>query len=183
MGNPRKYSWEERIYLVEVLRGLLITTRHFWANILGFIPGASQAVSLMPGVGKWLAKSEVVTYQWPEVEKPISPRWRGRHRLNKREDGRPRCVACMCCATACPSECIHIVAAESDDPAIEKYPAVFEIDLFRCVYCGMCVEACPCNAILMDTQKMQLAQYSPEKFVITKDELLNWEDWPEKSGF
>lgn len=163
MGRPRKYSLWERVYYFEVFRGLSITTRHFWVNVLGFIPGLRR-----------LVKSEVVTYQWPEEERPISPRWRGKHRLNKRDDGSVRCVACMCCATACPSECIHIVAGESDNPDIEKFPATFEIDLFRCVYCGMCVEACPCDAILMDTMDMRLCKYSPDEFIITKDELLDW---------
>jgi NADH-quinone oxidoreductase subunit I len=162
MGNPRKYTWWERAYYFEVLRGMLITGRHFWVNVIGFLPVVGR-----------LVRQETVTIQWPEVERPISPRWRGRHRLNKRDDGTVRCVACFCCATACPSECIHIVARERTDGADEKEPAVFDIDLFRCVFCGMCVEACPCDAILMDTQDMRLSQDSPGKFVISKDELMD----------
>ena len=38
MPAPRKYSWPERVYFLEVLRGLFITTRHFWANLLGSCP-------------------------------------------------------------------------------------------------------------------------------------------------
>jgi NADH-quinone oxidoreductase subunit I len=164
MAKPKQYTWWERVYIFEVIRGLSIIFYHFWVNILGFIPGLKK-----------LVKSETVTVQWPEEQLPISPRWRGRHRLNRDENGLERCVACMCCATACPSECIHIVAAESDDPRRrEKYPAEFNIDLFRCVYCGMCVEACPCNAILMDTQDMRFSQTSPDKFVIDKQKLLDW---------
>lgn len=163
MGRPKKYSWWEKLYYPEVARGMSITLRHFWVNVIGFLPLIGR-----------LVKQETVTYQWPEEERPISPRWRGRHRLNKREDGTVRCVACMCCATACPSECIHIVARERTDGVEEKEPAVFEIDLFRCVYCGMCVEACPCDAIYMDIQEMRLSQYDPEKFVITREELLDW---------
>jgi NADH-quinone oxidoreductase subunit I len=165
MGKPRQYSWWERLYFPEVFRGLFITSRHFWVNVLGFLPV----------VGRFFKdRQETITYQWPEEERPIHPRWRGRHRLNKREDGTIKCVACFCCATACPSECIHIVARERTDGVEEKEPAVFEIDLFRCVYCGMCVEACPLNAILMDTQDMRFCQYSPDKFIIGKDELLDW---------
>lgn len=165
MGKRREYNWAERIYYLEALKGLLITSRHFWVNVLSFLPVVG---------GIFRPKQETVTYQWPEQERPISPRWRGRHRLNKREDGSTKCVACMCCATACPSECIHIVAEPVDDPSIEKAPALFEIDLFRCVYCGMCVEACPCNAILMDTQDMRFCEYTPDKFVIGKEQLLDW---------
>jgi NADH-quinone oxidoreductase subunit I len=57
----------------------------------------------------------------------------------------------MCCSTICPANCIHIEAAEHDDPTIEKYPRVFVIDELRCIVCGLCVEACPCDAIRMDT--------------------------------
>jgi len=157
------YSWWERSYYPEIIRGMTITARHFWVNVLGFIPGVRR-----------LVKQETVTYQWPEQERPISPRWRGRHRLNKREDGTVKCVACMCCATACPSECIHIVAMDRTDGVEEKMPAVFDIDLFRCVYCGMCVEACPVDAILMDTMDMRFCKYSSEDFIISRDQLLDW---------
>ena len=57
----------------------------------------------------------------------------------------------MCCPTVCPAHCITIIPEESENPGIEKRPAVFEIDELRCVVCGLCVEACPCDAIRMDT--------------------------------
>ncbi len=137
-----EYSAYERSYLPEVTRGLVVTLTHFFGNILGNIPFDP----FRRRKRRWLQ-----TVKYPEEKRTYPPRYRGQHRLLAREDGSPRCVACYMCATACPAYCIHIVAAESPDPAIEKYPKAFEIDTLRCVYCGFCVEACPEDAIRMDT--------------------------------
>ena len=97
----------------------------------------------------------MVTISYPEEKRVYPERFRGVHRLTHRTDGSPRCVACLCCSTACPAQCIHIEAAEygADDPrhGYERYPKVFVIDELRCIFCGYCVEACPCDAIRMDT--------------------------------
>jgi len=142
----------ERWYLWEVVRGLWITIRHLVRNILH--------------------TAQMPTIQYPEQRHVYSGRFRGRHRLLQREDGSPRCVACFMCSTACPADCIHIVAAEHPDPTIEKYPERFEIDLLRCVYCGLCEEACPCDAIRMDTGIYEIAADSRERFRVDKQFLL-----------
>ena len=131
--DNRQLSFAERIFLPDILRGLRITLRHFFANI--FLWGQRQ----------------VVTISYPETKRPVSPRWRGRHRLTVREDGTPRCTACFLCATACPAKCINIEAGEHPDSEVEKFPVRYEIDTLQCIYCGMCIEACPCDAIRMDT--------------------------------
>lgn len=118
-------------FIPAALKGLSITLKHFFKNIV--------------------TKRDLETLQYPEEKEPYPPRNRGLHRLMLRDDGRVRCVACMCCPTVCPANCITIVPAETDDYEVEKYPAVFEIDELRCVVCGLCVEACPCDAIRMDT--------------------------------
>ena len=146
-------NWRERLYLWEVGRGLWITIRHLVRNILHM--------------------REMPTIQYPEEKHTYSRRFRGRHRLLKREDGSPRCVACFMCSTACPADCIHIQAGEHPDPTIEKYPARFEIDLLRCVYCGLCEEACPCDAIRLDTGIYEIAADSRERFYVDKEFLLN----------
>ena len=124
----------DKLFVPAIVSGLGATIRHFFKNIF--------------------AKKEnryAQTVQYPEEKAVYPERFRGMHRLVPREDGTPRCVACFMCQTACPAHCIHIVAGETDDQSIEKYPVIFEIDELRCVMCGLCVEACPCDAIRMDS--------------------------------
>lgn len=147
----------ERIYLIEVVRGLLTTLTHLVKHLLG--------------IGR------IETFEYPDQGKPIPDDYRAEHRLMKRPDETVRCTACMLCATACPANCIEIVAGESPDPKIEKFPTVYNINLLRCVFCGLCVEACPCDAIRMDTKKIDMAGYTREEFILNINTLL--ENHPE----
>jgi len=121
------------------------------------------------------------TVQWPEVEYQYSERFKGAHFLTKRPDGRVRCTACFLCATNCPAQCITIVAGESPDKGVEKYPARFEIDILRCVFCGFCEEACPVDAIRMGPE-YSMAGMTEQKWVYTKDYLLEREALKRKVG-
>jgi len=153
---------KERVYLVEVWRGLLITWRHFFVNLWRHI--RKSALGEGPG--------GAVTVQYPEDPAVMAPRARTRHRLLKREDGTPRCVACMMCETICPAKCIRIVAEESPDVMIEKRAKSFDIDLGLCVFCGYCVEACPEDAIRMDTGQIEMSSFSRQGMVWSMPELL-----------
>ena len=90
-----------------------------------------------------------------------------------RPDGTPRCVACNCCSTACPADCIAIVGADTGHDGVEKYPISFDIDILQCVFCGLCVEACPCDAIRMDTGKFPQASYEGPIHILNIDYLMN----------
>ncbi len=94
-------------------------------------------------------RKKMATLNYPEEKYEYSPRFKGNHVLTVKADGDIRCTACMLCATACPADCINIVASEDEDPTVEKYPIHYEIDILRCVFCGYCEEACPVDAIRM----------------------------------
>ena len=160
--RPRKYTLWERVYLFEVARGLTVTMRHFARNVFGALTHDRN-------------KSTIISYEYPEEPMPVAPRARNVHRLTKREDGTPKCVACYMCQTICPAQCITIVAEESPDPTIEKRCKSFEIDELRCIFCGFCVEACPKDAIRMDTDQSTLTFETREEFVFDREKLMSHE--------
>jgi len=158
-------------FLAATAKGLAITLKHFARNF--FLPmkkAEERAKSGAPEDQRW--RNEIETVQYPEEKVTYPERFRGLHRLMLRDDGAVRCVACMCCPTVCPANCITIIPEESDDKGIEKRPAVFEIDELRCVVCGLCVEACPCDAIRMDTGEHAKPVYKRGDAIETRESLL-----------
>ena len=119
--------------------------------------------------------SKPITVQYPEYVRPVYPRFRGRHRLHRHENGLEKCVGCSLCAAACPADCIRVVAAENASPnrvsAGERYAAVYEINMSRCIFCGYCEVACPFDAITMG-HDYELSDYTRSDLIFTKEMLL-----------
>ena len=115
-----------------------------------------------------------VTIQYPEVKRVMPARYRGRHFLNRDEEGLERCVGCSLCSINCPVGCIHVVSAENDpdNPVSkgERYAEVYEINLLRCIYCGYCEEVCPEEAIFLQEQ-YSLSGYTRKELVNDKEKL------------
>jgi len=148
--NRAPMTFWERIYLVNIFKGMLITFSHIF--------------------------KKKPTIQYPEQKRPFSPVFRGLHVLNRDEQGRERCTACGLCAVACPAEAITMEAAErlpgeENLYREEKYAARYEINMLRCIFCGLCEEACPKDAIYL-SETFAPANFNRSTFIYTKNDLL-----------
>lgn len=126
--------------------------------------------------------SPSVTEIYPDEPPRFQGRYRGRHVLERDENGLEKCVACFLCAAACPSNCIYIEAAENTGPVRisggDRYARVYNIDYSRCIFCGFCVEACPTDAITHG-HGFELASYNTSTLIYRKEQLLR--PWPATS--
>ena len=164
MKRREEMNFLERIYVLEVVRGVMFTFGKLVKNFVLHVMHALGFLSAVPAAA---------TIQYPNERRAYPARYRGRHRLTLHADGSVKCTACFLCATACPARCIHIEAAEHEDPAIEKFPHRYEIDTLLCIYCGYCVEACPVDAIRMDTGiHPEVYPPDPRLFIEDKETLM-----------
>lgn len=163
-------TMDVQTYIPEFVKGLRLTMSHFFKNTKELVLGQR------PDPVTEVLSEGITTISYPEEKRPYPERFRGLHRLTLREDGAPRCVACLCCSTACPAQCIAIQAGEypEGDPrrGYERFPETFVIDELRCIFCGYCVEACPVDAIRMDTGLHATPYDSREQFIYRKDLLM-----------
>jgi NADH-quinone oxidoreductase subunit I len=116
-----------------------------------------------------------ITVQYPEEKVRIYPRFRGRHELQRDEDGLELCVGCGLCAAICPSGAIYVEAAENTEEERysegERYARIYEINMTRCIFCGYCEEACPTGALKL-RHEFALADYNRGSLVYDKARLL-----------
>jgi NADH-quinone oxidoreductase subunit I len=151
-------TWLERTYIWPVAKGMVITFKHFFKQLITPTPKRR-------------------TIQYPEMKRPVADGYRGLHELKRHGDDTIKCVACFMCAEACPARCITIEAEEignlsEQQGLLEKRPLSFEIDLLRCIFCGLCQEACPKDAIWL-RNNYELSCQSRTEVQLGKYELMN----------
>jgi NADH-quinone oxidoreductase subunit I len=146
----------ERLYVPAIVKGLVVTSRHFFRNLRGFVTGKNRS-------------DFVVQYPEERVDYPDS--FRGMPVLVQLDNGQPKCVACGLCEFACPTDCISIVPGELEGARIERYPVAFDIDMSRCMFCGLCEEACPEEAIVM-SREVEIATFDRPSMRFEKEQLL-----------
>jgi hypothetical protein len=100
--NKKKYSFKEAIYLIEIIRGLIVTIKHFFVTKkfainypeekLKIIGNTQQSIKVMDkDAQKFIDRIEV------------KMNYRGRHALLVDGD-LGRCVACRCA-----KQCVHFL--------------------------------------------------------------------------
>jgi NADH-quinone oxidoreductase subunit I len=141
----------------------------------------AEAVADLTAIAKGLGLTlrymftKPVTMQYPEQRPPLPPRHRGRHELERHENGLEKCVGCELCALACPAKAIFVEGAENPPEAPvsigERYAKTYLVNMIRCIFCGFCVEACPTEALQLK-RVYELADYTRQSMIYTKEMLL-----------
>ncbi len=135
--------WIRTFFLLELLRGMQLTGRYFFARKF--------------------------TVQYPEEQTPQSPRFRGLHALRRYGNGEERCIACKLCEAVCPALAITIESEERADGT--RRTSRYDIDLSKCIFCGLCEESCPVDSIV-ETRVLNYHAESRAELLYSKSRLL-----------
>jgi NADH-quinone oxidoreductase subunit I len=115
-----------------------------------------------------------ITLEYPEVKPDLSPRFKGRLALLRKQDGEELCIGCKMCTKVCPCMDLIVMETHKEETPEGKNKVIVDkhtIDMGRCIFCGNCVEVCPVNCLVF-TQEFEYADYSRESMVYDKERFL-----------
>ncbi|SDK75465.1 NADH-quinone oxidoreductase subunit I [Maridesulfovibrio ferrireducens] len=141
--------------------------KKIWENVSGLW---SLIVGLRITGKNFMDKQITLHYPRETVSKSQLEGFRGPLELvgKPKDPGTPKCIACMMCVTACPSNCLTVVKAKAPVPTEEelqamkdaeargekvtkpkapKEPIKFIYDFTLCSLCGSCVENCAVKSL------------------------------------
>jgi len=149
-----------------IIKGLLVTFRHFFATYADDLRYAGRKYMRQENfeVRQGLNTQGVFTVQYPEEKIAVPERFRFTPFLVTEDQDAARmgedwCTSCGICAKVCPPQCIWIV--RGSDPVTGRpvpQPEAFFIDIDICMNCGFCAEFCPFDAIKMN-HDYEMASY------------------------
>lgn len=146
--------------LLYIVNSLADVVKGLWSLVVGlFITGRFA-----------LSRHKTVRYPFAVVEKENTETFRGPIELvgTAKDPSTPKCISCMLCVQACPSNCISVkkqappkmtpeqqkefdeATARGENPkkpAAPRNPAEYHYDFTYCSLCACCVEACPVDSI------------------------------------
>lgn len=150
------------MYGLGILKGLLITLKHFFDTYLFDFGRKQKNLPESEKRGRVDSKG-LFTSQYPEEVLASPEEFRVIPFLvyETGQDGERnyRCTSCGICAKVCPTQCIYITRKK--DPETGKpipSPEEFYIDTDKCMNCGFCAEFCPFDAIKMN-HDFEMATY------------------------
>jgi NADH-quinone oxidoreductase subunit I len=110
-----------------------------------------------------------VTLQYPEVKWDLPEGYRGLITLPiDPKTGQDKCIGCMACVKACPTQVIDVRTHQGDDK--KRVVDGWTARIGQCMFCQLCVEACPTNAIVM-SDEYELAVFSREETIYDRQKL------------
>lgn len=150
-------KWVNRVFFVEILKGLRLTFSHMFV--------------------------QPITFQYPHVKRQLPDGYRGVIVHLRYDDGTEKCVGCALCEAACPSHCITVVSAEREDIPQKRYAKQYILDMTKCVFCGFCVQACPVDA-LASSKEYEMATWNKRDLIMDKEFMLKLGDqyFPERQA-
>ena len=108
--REEKLGWLERLYVPTIVQGLVVTSRHFFRNLRGFVTGKNRTDFVV---------------QYPEERVDYPDAFRGMPVLVQLDNGQPKCVACGLCEEACPEEAI-VMSREVELSTFDRPSLLFQ---------------------------------------------------------